>query len=132
MRKSILTAMALCLLPAFAADALARGAGSSARVLGYPRGWATILVDAQYLAATSCQYIASMQRVAPAGASVPRRAVAVTVVVASRSGNCVRRPILLRDTTIVFPANDTWNVVVFFVTPSGKRLKTEQIPILGL
>lgn len=124
--------MALCLLPALPADALARGPGSSAQVLGYPSGRSTVLVDAQYLAATSCQYIAAMRRVAPAGASVPRRAVPVTVVVASRAGNCARRPTVLRDTTVVSPANDTWNVMVFFVSPSGKRLKTEQIPILGL
>lgn len=132
MHKTILTAAALNLLLAFPADVQARGPGSSAQVLGYPRGWATVLVDAQYLAATSCQYIASMRRIAPAGASVPRRAVPVTVVVGTASGPCARRPTVLRDTTVVFPANDTWNVVVYFITPSGKRLKTEQVSILGL
>jgi hypothetical protein len=124
--------MALCLLPVFSADAQARGPGSSAQVMGYPRGWATVTVDAQYLAPTSCQYIASMRRTAPAGAAVPRRAVPLTVVVATASGPCVRRPTLVRNATVVFPDNETWNVVVYFVTPSGKRLKTEQIPILGL
>lgn len=132
MQKITLTAMALGFVPALVAVAQARGPGSSAQVMGYPRGWATVTVDAQYLAPTSCQYIASMQRTAPAGAAVPRRAVPLTVVVASRSGNCARQPTLVRNTTVVFPGNETWNVVVYFVTPSGKLLKTEQIPILGL
>ncbi len=89
-------------------------------------------VDANYLAPNSCQYFASMRQGAPGGAHVPRNAIALTVVVATASGPCHRQPTIVRDVATIFPDLDTVNVVVYFVTPTGKRLKREQIPVTGL
>lgn len=130
MRKILLIAMALCLLPALSARAQLRDPGSRAELVGVPPGM--VHVDANYLAPNSCRYFASMRQGAPAAAHVPRNAIALTVVVATASGPCHRQPTVVRNVATIFPDLTTVNVVVYFISPSGKQLKREQIPIAGL
>lgn len=105
-------------------------AGSSAGLIGNRDG--TAQVDIQYLAPSACHYIASMVQEAPPGAQMPNHALPLTIVVAARSGPCARRATNLRDTKLVHPDLNTNLVRIFFVTPSGKRLKTEQVAINGM
>ena len=131
MRTILTTALLSSLLPLAAASAQPlRDPGSRAELIGTPPG--LIQVDANYLAPSSCHYFAEMKQAAPAGASVPRHAATLTVVVATRSGGCVRQPTIVREMANVYPDLTTLNVVVFFVSASGKPLKTEQIPVSGL
>lgn len=88
-------------------------------------------VTAHYLAPSSCYGYTGFSRSAPAGASVPDIAVPLTVVVDKQGRNCSDGATLLRDVFIVFPQGNTLNVKVFFVSPSGKRLKTEEIAIIN-
>ncbi|HXK54316.1 MAG TPA: hypothetical protein PK405_06490 [Hyphomicrobiales bacterium] len=119
------------LLPLAAATAQPlRDPGSRAELLGSPPG--TVQVDANYLAPSPCHYVAGTTLAPPPGASMPKHAVALTIVVATRPGGCTRQPTVLREMTNVFPDLDTNLVKVFFVSASGKSLKTEQIPISGL
>lgn len=130
MRKTLPIALALCFLPVFSASAQVRDPGSRAELVGVPPGM--VQVDTNYLAPNSCQYFASMKQGAPPGARIPKIAIGLTVVVGTHSGPCARTPTVVRNMAVIFPDLNTVNVVVYFISPSGKRLKTEQIPISGL
>jgi hypothetical protein len=136
MMKKILLALLVLMTAPFAAGSAGAGSpisvfgNSSAGLIGSLDGMAQ--VDIVYVAPSSCHYIASAEQIAPAGERIPDHTLPLTVVVATRSGPCVRQRTRLRDVHVVNPDLNTNLVRIFFVTPSGKRLKTEQIAIVGL
>ncbi|HXK54315.1 MAG TPA: hypothetical protein PK405_06485 [Hyphomicrobiales bacterium] len=130
MRRISLLALLLCLLPAAANAGTYFYGGSSAGLFG--RRSAMAQVDAVYVAPSSCHYFASMRQVAPRGSSVPDHALPLTIVVAARPGPCISRPTRLRGIQMVHPDLNTNLVRIFFVSPAGKHLKTEQVAIAGL
>lgn len=105
-------------------------AGSSAGLIGSRDGMAQ--VEVRYTAPAPCYHFASMVQKAPPGAHVPDHALPLTVVVAPQPGPCTRRSAEIRDLQIVHPDLNTNLVRIFFVTPSGHRLKTEQVAITGM
>lgn len=118
-------AAALVVLPALADRDLASIA-RTARGTG-----AAIDVTAHYLAPSPCYRYAGKRSDVPAGAGVPDIAVPLTVVVVRGEGSCPARPTLLRETFVVFPKGNTINVKVFFVSPEGRLLKSEEIAVMN-
>lgn len=89
---------------------------------------ATIDVTAHYLAPSPCYRYAGKAGGPPPG-PVPDFAVPLTIVVEKGPGACPRDATLLRGTFVVFPTGNTINVKVFFVSPAGRVLKSEEIAV---
>jgi hypothetical protein len=104
--------------------AFAQGPGSYARRAG-PYGGPLILY-ANYLARDTCQKALSGRRTAPPGQTVSRGMVPVTIVIGPNPGGCGNSRVV-KYTMAVGGPNDFPIIRIFFVDPSGRILKIENI-----
>ncbi len=88
----------------------------------------SIRVDANMLSRNGCGRVVSSGQYAPRGAHVEENAIPLTIVVDMGSGNC-GNPRVIRRMTVIGSDLNTILVKIFFVSTSGRRLKTEKVGI---
>ncbi len=93
-------------------------------------GYISIRVDANMLSRGGCGRVVSSRRGAPAGVQAAYDAVPATVTI-DMGANCTSEPKVVRS---MFPMSGIPNislVQIYFVSTSGRILKTERVSISG-
>lgn len=104
-----------------------RDPGSFARRQSPQSGF--VLLDANYLAPAQCYAVVATKPGAPPGARARSGVAAVTIIVARQSGSCPNVPKVVRELTAVPVSTAALDLQIFFVSPSGARLKIELVAI---
>jgi|FEC22Drversion2_1045045.scaffolds.fasta_scaffold00041_45 hypothetical protein len=120
------TLVILVLAAVLAAPASAEGPGSFARLYG-PYG-GPIRLDANFHASDTCQAALEAHQAAPAGQRVPPFVVPVTIVIGPNPLGCTDTRIVRRIVTVGGAGVDQM-IRIFFVNPSGRILKTENVAV---
>lgn len=127
LRRMVLMLAAMVTVGLMSVPVRADELASTARWLRWPGHQAD--VNATMLAPSPCYAMRKGGQYAPPGGRHSEVAVPFTIIV-EQSPNC-QKSRQIRDVFTVFPPGGIYNVALFFVSPSGKRLKTEEIAIMS-